>query len=79
MKATDMTPNGVASKKRVDVTDIAPTQGFSNVSEGSNAATNMNAPELKERSWRTDQLVEKSGVDGFTLANEAPRMTKMKG
>jgi hypothetical protein len=70
---------GMASKKRVHVTDTAPSGGFSNVSSGDNAATNMNAAELKPRSWRTDQLVDSTGMDSFTLATEAPRHTKMKG
>lgn len=79
MKITEMTPNGQASSKRVDVTDTPPSAGFSNVSSGNNAETNMNTPGLKPRSFRTDQLVEMAGMDNFTLANEAPRMDKMKG
>jgi len=79
MKITDLTPNGMASSKRVDVADTTPSNGFSNVSSTTNSATNMNAPELKQRSWRSDQLVEMAGDDSFRIANEAPRHTKMKG
>jgi len=79
MKITDMSPNGAASSKRISVTDTPPTQGFSNVSQSEDLSTNMNAPELHKRDWRTDQLIEMAGDDGYRTANEAPRMTKMKG
>jgi len=79
MKITDLNPNGAVSTKRVAVSDTAPSQGFSNVSQRDDTTTNMNAPELKTRAWRSDQLVDATGDDSYRTGNEAPRMTKMKG
>ena len=57
MKITENS-TGTSSAKRVSVSDTAPSQGFSNVSQSDDMSTNMNAPELHKREWRTDQLVE---------------------
>lgn len=79
MDVKEMSRNGAASEKRMDVTSTKPTAGITNVSAADNSPVNMNTPGLKERGFRADQLIEMAGDDTYRLGTEAPRMDKMKG
>lgn len=79
MDVKDLSRNGSMSEKRMDVTSTKPTGGITNVSSADNSPVMMNCPEMKERGSRCDQLIEMAGDDGYSLAGESPRMTKMKG
>lgn len=78
----------ITSPNRMIVESTTPSAGsITNVSGPYNAPVLMNAPEMKERGWRADQLVEMAGEDGndappgsrsSLLGNEI-RKTKMKG
>jgi hypothetical protein len=78
----------ITSKDRMTVESTTPSAGsITNVSGSFNSPVLMNAPEMKERGWRADQLVEMAGEDGndnppgnrsSLLGNEV-RKTKMKG
>jgi hypothetical protein len=78
MKVSDSSSNGAVSEKRVSVTSSAGSPA-NQASASDNSATNMNTPELKERGFRADQLIDMAGDDSYRLATEAPRKTKMKG
>lgn len=78
MKANDMSSNGTASEKRVSVTS-APGDASRQASVSDNSPTNMNTPELKERGFRADQLIDMAGEDGYRLSTEPARKSKMKG
>lgn len=79
MDVKDLSKNGAVSEKRMDISSTKPTGGITNVSAADNSPVLMNTPEMKERGFRCDQLVEMAGDDTTNLAGEAPRMTKMKG
>lgn len=78
MKSNDMSSNGTASEKRVSV-ESTPGDAARQATATDNSVTNMNTPELKERGFRADQLIDMAGDDGYRLSTEAPRKTKMKG
>lgn len=79
MDIKDLSKNGVTSGKRMEVSSSSASGGMTNVSSSDNSPVNMNTPEMKERGFRCDQLVEMAGDDGYSLAGESPRKTKMKG
>jgi hypothetical protein len=77
----------ITDKDRMTVESTTPSAGLTNVSTADNSKVLMNAPELQERGWRADQLVEVAGEDGNdnppgnreTLLSTEIRKTKMKG
>lgn len=79
MKATDLSQNGYASEKRVNVDSTSPSGGISNVSQQDNGKVMMNKPEMDTRGSRADSLVDIMNMDGERLGQEAPRHTKIVG
>lgn len=78
MKISDMSSNGAASEKRVDVDSTAGNPA-NQASSSDNSPTLMNTPEPKARGFRADQLIDMAGDDSYRLTPEAPRKIKMKG
>ena len=78
MKINDMSSNGLKSTTRIEI-ESADGNPSKQATSTDNSKVFMNTPEMKERGFRTDQLLEAVGMDNYSLKGEQTRMSKMKG